>query len=256
MSTTPPLAGAAAGPAANPGAGPILGGGGGVDDAPSKIQRELLVKEYENCINRYENIYKALWQNLSYLSVLSAAILTFASPKFHWSLVVVIAGLPLLFWYLVQFWPLDLYGRLVRHRTAEIERTLNHLYFTPAQIFQHEGGDIRVGMEHWIDFAGPPSTGFVGWRVCKKIWSEARAFWTFVSEGRPRPIRPVAIRSRMLLAFIVFFAGWLAAVWEVLDVYRSGGPDALMRGSSPSAQEVKIGSGEKPLRVEFVAPSK
>jgi hypothetical protein len=48
--------------------------------------------EYEKAAERYENLYRALWQNFSYLSLLSAAILTFGSNQLETWATVFFAG--------------------------------------------------------------------------------------------------------------------------------------------------------------------
>ena len=40
---------------------------------------ELFKLEYEQSAERYENIYKAIWQIFSYMGILAAGILTFGS---------------------------------------------------------------------------------------------------------------------------------------------------------------------------------
>lgn len=39
----------------------------------------LFKLEYEQAAERYENIYKAIWQIFSYMGILAAGILTFGS---------------------------------------------------------------------------------------------------------------------------------------------------------------------------------
>lgn len=53
---------------------------------PNKKTYELLIKEYEIGAIRYENIYKAIWQNFSYMSFLSAGILILAAKMDYPSL--------------------------------------------------------------------------------------------------------------------------------------------------------------------------
>jgi hypothetical protein len=40
---------------------------------------ELYKLEYERCAIRYDDIYKAVWTNFSYMSVIAGAVLTFGS---------------------------------------------------------------------------------------------------------------------------------------------------------------------------------
>jgi hypothetical protein len=50
-----------------------------MDNNPnSDTSFELLKLEYEKAAERYENVYRAMWQNFSYLSLISAG--TLAQP--------------------------------------------------------------------------------------------------------------------------------------------------------------------------------
>jgi hypothetical protein len=97
------------------------------DELKADHSFELLKLEYENAAERYENVYKAMWQNFSYLSLMSAAILTFGTNQLETWATLSIAGCPLLFWFWVQFIPLDAYGRDIRLRLRDIEEILTLL---------------------------------------------------------------------------------------------------------------------------------
>lgn len=209
------------------------------DDAASKIKRELLVTEYEHCLERYENLYKALWQNLSYLSVLSAAIVTFASAKFDWHLVALVAGAPLLFWYLAQFRPLDMYGRIARARTAEIERILNSLHFDPIETRMIGDKVVQVKLDHWIRFGGGESTKFsLGWL----FFGLFRVL--FKNDAGP-PVPPVAVRTRMQIVFGLMMIAWFGvlghATWNMhyhgLKLVKGAGQELTLK---PGDAEVKV----------------
>lgn len=213
------------------------------DDADSKIKRELLVTEYEHCLDRYENLYKALWQNLSYLSVLSAAIVTFASAKFDWRLVAIIAGAPLLFWYLAQFRPLDMYGRIARSRSAEIERILNALHFSPVETkVIAPGHSVQVKLDHWIRYAGgEPRRPTLGWLL-------AGPFRVFRDDSATVQ-KPVSVRTRMRYVFCVLMLFWLGvlvdAVYEVECCHL-----VLVK---PAASELTLKPGDATMKVEITS---
>jgi hypothetical protein len=97
---------------------------------------ELLIKEYEIAAARYENIYKAIWQNFYYMGILSAAILTFGSKNLLLSITIIASLLPLSFWYLATYIPMDHYGKLTARRLGEIENDLNNCYLnnTPPKL--------------------------------------------------------------------------------------------------------------------------
>ena len=88
---------------------------------------ELIKLEYETLAGRYENIYKAIWQNFSFVSIVAAGILTFASNALQTWAAIFLAGLPFVFWYLGQFVPLDRYGQDARKDLGKIEKKLNKL---------------------------------------------------------------------------------------------------------------------------------
>jgi hypothetical protein len=109
------------------------------DDGPA---REVYTTEYEGGAKRYEDIYKAIWQNFSYMAVLAGAILTFGKDSLGTELAAFIACFPLLFWFWATFEPLNKYGDDVVKRLSEIEQALNQLVF----------GAPERGMSHFRGF--------------------------------------------------------------------------------------------------------
>lgn len=89
---------------------------------------DLYKLEYETAAERYENIYKAVWANFSYLTVVSGGIYAFGSRLFSWEWTTVMAVLPLVFWWLAIFEPMNRYGYDVETRLSDIERILNAAY--------------------------------------------------------------------------------------------------------------------------------
>src|SRR5256885_12536802 len=89
---------------------------------------ELYKLEYERCTIRYEEIYKALWTNFSYLAVVAGAILTFGGDRFPIELSVLLACTPLIFWFWSNFVPLNEYGDKVEERLSWIEQIVNDRY--------------------------------------------------------------------------------------------------------------------------------
>ncbi len=102
--------------------------------------------EYQLAAARYENIYKALWQIFSYLSVVTGALLTFGGEHLQQNLVWALASVPLLFWYFSAYLPLDRYGNLCLGRLAGIETDINGL----------SGSNIK----HYTIFKESRPTGF------------------------------------------------------------------------------------------------
>lgn len=86
---------------------------------------ELYKMEYERCAQRYDDLYGAAWTNFSYIALIAGAILTFGSDSFMTELSIFVATLPLLFWWIATFEPLNRYGDQVQARAACIEKLLN-----------------------------------------------------------------------------------------------------------------------------------
>ncbi|MHC5761878.1 hypothetical protein, partial [Nostoc sp.] len=97
-----------------------------------QFKLELFKLEYVQAAQRYENIYKAIWQIFSYMAALTAAILAFASRNIPLLLVILIAPFPLVFWFFAIYLPMDNYGQQSRTRLSDIETNLN-------QEFLYEG---------------------------------------------------------------------------------------------------------------------
>jgi hypothetical protein len=113
-----------------------------------KRRLEFWKTEYERAAERYENIYKALWQNFQYLALVSAAILTFGKDSLPPGIIMLLAGLPVLFWFFAQYIPMDRYGAAARERLAEIEEEFN-------EYFAKYSGKSKIIPEfrHYTEFA-------------------------------------------------------------------------------------------------------
>jgi hypothetical protein len=90
-------------------------------DDNEKAALELYKLEYERGTQRYDDIYKAAWTNFSYMALVAGAILTFGGDRFLPELSAFLACLPLLFWWLASFEPLNKYGDQVIDRLGLIE---------------------------------------------------------------------------------------------------------------------------------------
>jgi hypothetical protein len=104
---------------------------------------QLLMLEYQKGAERYDNIYRAVWQNFSYMAVLSAAILTFGAKELSPPFLTFVALIPLVFWFLATFLPMDSYGEKTRSRLAAMEQQLNDIYFP-------KKGDPQLS--HFLEF--------------------------------------------------------------------------------------------------------
>jgi len=82
---------------------------------------DLYKMEYELTAARYENIFKAIWQNFSYMTAISGAVLAFGGNRFQPNFLWFLVCLPLVFWFLATYLPLDRYGDMSSVRLKEIE---------------------------------------------------------------------------------------------------------------------------------------
>jgi hypothetical protein len=112
---------------------------------------EVYKLEYQIAAERYENIYKAIWQNFSYMAILAGGILTFGAKALPLFLVGALSITPLLFWFMATYLPMDHYARSARKRAAEIEEviTKDFLGLAPG-VDQTE--DEKREMRHFRDF--------------------------------------------------------------------------------------------------------
>ena len=89
----------------------------------------LFKLEYEQASERYENIYKAIWQIFSYMGILAAGILTFGSRSsiLPVEAIVCIALTPLVFWFLAIYIPMNQYGEDAREHLKDVEEKINNI---------------------------------------------------------------------------------------------------------------------------------
>src|SRR5712692_8172517 len=142
----------------------------GGENKPADPALELYKLEYERCAIRYEDIYKAIWTNFSYLAVVAGAILTFGGDRFQPEVSALLACLPLFFWWLATFEPLNRYGDRAATRLKEIEETVNGRYHTTLNhytSFEARGG-IGVRWRVRAFFVVLVITAlWLSWRVCE-----------------------------------------------------------------------------------------
>lgn len=136
-----------------------------------EFQFEIFKLEYEQAAQRYENIYKAIWQIFSYMSALAAAIVAFGANNLPLLIVVFIAPLPLFFWLVAIYIPMDFYGNRARRRLAEIEEGINTKFL--------QNAPPKLKLKHFRDFNKQPKIPLndaqVGW--CKKLWQPLKKLW-------------------------------------------------------------------------------
>lgn len=116
---------------------------------------ELFKLEYEQATQRYENIYRDIWQIFQYMALLSAGILTFASKdsRFPTEVIVFIALLPLVFWSLAIYLPMDGYGQDVRKRLKILEEQ---------QQFNYANFNFKGAKPKWLQWRVRRAVVFFG----------------------------------------------------------------------------------------------
>lgn len=128
------------------------------EPALAKDAIDLYKMEYETCAKRYNDLYSAAWTNFSYMALFAGGILTFGGTRFVTSLTAFLACLPLLFWWIATFEPLNRYGDQVQKDLGDIENALNALCFPNTLITAVESGLDKPqtrpkGLTHFQDFA-------------------------------------------------------------------------------------------------------
>lgn len=76
----------------------------------------------------YQDIYQEIWRIFSYLSAITAALLVFGTQLLATKAAVAAATIPLIFWFLGVYIPMDRYGNMRCKRLAQIEEELSNDY--------------------------------------------------------------------------------------------------------------------------------
>jgi hypothetical protein len=181
----------------------------GADDISSHqtdVALELYKFEYEKGAERYENIYKAIWTNFSYMAIVSGAILTFSGTKFSVASSSVLACLPLYFWYFATYIPLNRYGDQVRDRLCDIERLINSKYCNEFGQGDHNGS-TTTGLKHFTHYKDKKLKFF-------QLWTKENKWPIFKFELRVR--WTVHISAALLFLFIIFNVFIGSKYWDQL----------------------------------------
>jgi hypothetical protein len=104
-------------------------------------EKDQATHEYDKAAERYNEIYKAVWQNFSYMAVLAGAILTFGGARLGAVYASLIACAPLLVWYWATFEPLNRYGDLVEKRLRALESALRFRLYTDLYMDRYDSLD-------------------------------------------------------------------------------------------------------------------
>lgn len=132
--------------------------------------------EYQQCAESYRHTYATIWQAGGLFGIVSGAIVAIGSTEGGLDPIIqVLAPLPLLFWYLGIFRPMNRYGEWRNERLSEIEATLQAIV---------PGLDMRH---------------FRQYEAGRKRESRTRRLVTFKWVWRPRVSEIVAIFGTALL---------------------------------------------------------
>src|SRR5262245_23238273 len=93
---------------------------------------------YQVASTRYDNIYRSAWTIFSYMTAVSAAVLSFGGSHFYGELLVLVSSMPLVFWYLTTYLPLNGYG----------DNTLENLRALEERISK----EFDVAVDHFAEF--------------------------------------------------------------------------------------------------------
>jgi len=117
---------------------------------------ELYKLEYTTSVKRHDDIFKSLWTNFSYMAILAGGILTFGKEALSIEFLIIIACLPLVFWFWGSYLPLDKYGRLASNRASKIEDLINEIYLEDFKAHRSEADKAKsdIGLYLYRDFEG------------------------------------------------------------------------------------------------------
>lgn len=195
---------------------------------------DLYKLEYEKAAERYENIYKAVWANFNYLTLLSGGIYAFGTRVFPLEVTAVLAILPLLFWWVAIFEPMNRYGDRVMYRLMDIEIILTAVY-NDALV-----GKVKIPADAPADFTGLGLKHYT-------LFAERRRGRTKVDGAlepekgglirRPRTRKWIRLVMRSLLVIAVSYAG---LSFGGLIPKRSSGGGAIISDGSPGSQGARV----------------
>jgi hypothetical protein len=77
--------------------------------------------EYQECMESYRHTYATIWQASGLFAAISAGVLTLGKGSY----IDVIAPIPVIFWYIGIFIPMNRYGEIRNDRLAAIEQLLS-----------------------------------------------------------------------------------------------------------------------------------
>jgi hypothetical protein len=188
-------------------------------DALTAAAIDLYKLEYERALERYNNLYNSAWTNFSYMVLVAGGIVTFGGQRFIGSLTIFLACVPLLFWFIATFVPLDRYGRQVEERIVEIEDSLLTI-----GVFEHLKCPANQGLQHFKKFSKrrkkrkeiqPSEAGYSA-----KEDEERKTYWR--------------VRNVVWIAAGVLIITMGTCVWYMVPQVKKGGLEALSVPEKPT----------------------
>ncbi len=198
---------------------------------------ELYKLEYEKAAERYQEIYKSMWTMFSYLTAVSAGLVTFGAGRLHQALF--IALVPLEFWFWTTYLPLERYGNRVAVRLGRIERSLNAL--VPDLEMKHFT-ELAADRARGHGIAGPVLRAWRGW---------IRQMTRKRAAAACRKTRDQGHRARFAIVF-VFSCLHVLFAFQGYEYYRSEWQFLAAAPAATSAEPVTPGS---PAPVEAAEPA-
>lgn len=175
---------------------------------------DLYKKEYEIASTRFENIYKAIWQNFSYMSVVAGGLLTFGNNFFTATtntnnkyLVTFLACVPLLFWYVSTFVPMNEYGYKAADQLSEIEGRINVLFNVQMNHFK----DFKTRRNRVWDIFTKPSVRSM--MLVFFIILSSIAFSSYINAFQLLPT--IEVKQFIILVILAGFAVIIPILWWV-----------------------------------------
>ena len=166
-----------------------------IDDMPNDKSERLkaYLTAYQVAADRYENVYKSIWTIFSYMTAVSAGILSFGSSRFYGQPLAALGCAPLVFWFYTTYLPLNRYGSESLADLKRLEGILNTEFSIAAHQYNsfHKkregfvGGLRRANTMIWIFLVLIQITFFYGAVVSYQKWNRGE---NLIKESSPQTV--------------------------------------------------------------------
>ncbi|MGK7950419.1 MAG: hypothetical protein AB4368_16945 [Xenococcaceae cyanobacterium] len=217
----------------------------------------LFKLEYEQAAERYENIYKAIWQIFSYMGILAAGILTFSyrsSSSLPIQVTAYIALTPLLFWFLAIYIPMNHYGYKTRNHLGEIECRFNKISLE----FFHHPWELK----HYRDFSAS-NKDFNSKRksVFKCVKNIIKSFpesfkntidtITFISIFREQSPEPWRVKRAIHTFGLIVLIAWIFLLFCTIQYYINNNRQSVSEKIELKLEPVEVTMQQPQLQKEL-----